>query len=46
MEVTLVDIDEPGEIKITPKDTNETIGTEVTSIDVEKADGFQVFRMM
>ena len=35
-------IDEPGEIKVTPKDTNETIGTEVTSKDVEKADVFQV----
>ena len=43
MEVTLVnDIDEAGEIKVTPKDTSETIGTEVTSKCVEKADGFQV----
>ena len=42
MEVTLVNINESGEIKTTSKDTNETMRTEVTSKDVEKADGFQV----
>ena len=46
MEVTLVDIDEPGEIKVTPKDTNETIGTEVTSKDVEKQMDSKSLRMM